>query len=60
MDNIDKLLHIINSCSNPHLVLNTLAAVAEPVINQRNDVCEEGQIGVGQAVRAAVEDMQRP
>ena len=60
MDNIDKLLNFINSRSNPRLILGMLSAIAEPVINQRNNVCEEGQIGVGQAVRAAIEDVQRP
>lgn len=41
MDNIDKLLYLINSCENPSLVLRALIALVEPSVNERDDVREE-------------------
>jgi hypothetical protein len=58
MDNIDKLLNYINSFSNPRLILDTLSAIAEPVINHRDNVHEELQVGIRDRGTAALNDVK--
>lgn len=58
MDNIDKLLNFINSRSNPRLILDTLSAVAEPVINQRDNVHEELQVIIRDRGIATLDDVK--
>ena len=42
IDNIDKLLEILNSMQNPREILNALAVLAEPGIEESEDGSEEG------------------
>lgn len=47
-DNIDRLVDRLNCCHNPRLVLDSLAALLEPRLQDIDNTFEEEEIAVGE------------